>query len=131
MPSAGATPVSGPPAMITRQQQQRRDHPHGIACSQRLRPAHLAVARAEVDLEAATTGFVPVFAPTDALFPLGAAHTLVLPVHRKGLNTEGPLGPALPTHVFAERAHKVDPVSLARADELFGAHVAGVDQVYA
>src|SRR5919202_2396414 len=34
MPS-GATPVSGPPAMITRQQQQRRDHPHGIACSLR------------------------------------------------------------------------------------------------
>ena len=55
----------------------------------------------------------------------------MLPVHHKGIDAKGPRGPVLPTHVFPGRSHKIDPVSLARADKLFGAHRAGIDQVHA
>src|SRR3954464_11617527 len=58
--------------------------------AQRLGGAGLAGGRTKVDFNAVAARFVLVFAPTHAVLARGAAHALSLPIHRKGLNAEGP-----------------------------------------
>src|SRR3954451_25460178 len=58
--------------------------------AQRLRGAGLAGGRTKVDFDAVPAHFVLVFAPTHAVLARGAAHTLALPIDRKGFQAEGP-----------------------------------------
>src|SRR3954466_8950858 len=97
--------------------------------AQRLRGAGLAGGRTKVDFDAVAARFVLVFAPTHAVLAGGAAHALVLPIDRKGLNAEGPLPPVLPTHVLGRGPDKVDPVALSGLHKLSGAHVGGINQM--
>src|SRR3954471_3500869 len=61
--------------------------------AQRLGGAGLTGGRTKVNFDAAPARFVLVFAPTYAVLARGAAHTLALPIHRKGFPAEGPLPP--------------------------------------
>src|SRR5215210_8868865 len=95
----------------------------------RLRGAGLTGGRAEVDFDAVAARFVLVFAPTHTVLTRGAAHALSLPIHRKGVEAEGPLPPVLPTHVLGRGPDKVDPVALPGLNKLSGAHVSGINQM--
>src|SRR5215204_508992 len=97
--------------------------------AQRLRGAGLAGGRTKVDFDAVPARFVLVFAPTHAVLARGAAHALALPIHRKGVNAEGPLAPVLPTHVLGRGPDKVDPVAFSGLNKLSGAHVGGINQM--
>src|SRR5215204_2995688 len=99
--------------------------------AQRLRGAGLAGSRTKVDFDAVPARFVLVFAPTHAVLARGAAHALALPIHRKGVNAEGPLPPVLPTHVLGRGPDKVDPVAVSGLNKLSGAHVGGINQMRA
>src|SRR3954447_23953152 len=99
--------------------------------AQRLREAGLTSGRTEVDFDAVAARFVLVFAPTHAVLAGGAAHTLALPIDRKGVEAEGPLPPGLPTHVLGRGPDKVDPVALPGRHKLSRAHVGGINQMRA
>src|SRR3954464_6244898 len=68
--------------------------------AQRLGGAGLTGGRTKVNFDAVPARFVLVFAPTYAVLARRAAHTLALPIDRKGFQAEGRFPPVLPTHVL-------------------------------
>jgi hypothetical protein len=108
------------------QREPAADRP-GAARPHQARPA---IGRAEAYSDVGPAcGFVPVLAPARALMALGAAHAMLVPIHREVGGTERTLILHLPALVGPRRADELDPVLLTGTHEVFGADVARVDEV--